>query len=229
MNTQIPVPFQVRETITLDRFVVGQNQQVIDACIQAQEPFIFLWGETGSGKSHLLQACCNRAAEQNQTCVYLPLAELKDESSDMLQGLETIALVCLDDVDALADNDDWQLALFHLFNRCRDNDCQLILSASQPPSALPFTLPDLLSRMGWGLTLRVRPLSDPDKKQALQAHARSLGMDLSPEVMRYLLAHFPRDLTSLWALISELDHATLVAKRKLTIPFIKSFIATSNR
>jgi DnaA family protein len=101
---------------------------------------------------------------------------------------------------------------------------RLIVTAPVPPAELSIRLPDLKTRLGWGLTLRLQALNDDDKLIALGSYARSLGLDLPPQVGRFLLSHYRRDLSSLRRLLDDLDHATLAAKRKLTIPFLKNFL-----
>ncbi|HKJ77017.1 MAG TPA: DnaA/Hda family protein, partial [Gammaproteobacteria bacterium] len=85
-------------------------------------------------------------------------------------------------------------------------------------------LPDLVSRLGWGLIFHVRPLSDEQMIDALQLRARQRGLDLPADVARYLLRHYRRDMTSLASLLERLDHASLVAQRRLTIPFVKQWL-----
>lgn len=132
-------------------------------------------------------------------------------------------LVCLDDVHRIAGNASWESALFMLFNQLREQDRVLIAAADQPPARIPIHLADLATRLGWGLVLRLQALADADKLAALGLYARSLGLTLPLPVGRFLLAHHARDLPALRHLLDQLDHASLAAKRKLTIPFIKEF------
>lgn len=224
MASQIPLRFVIREDQTFDSFLPGPNAQAVSLLQRGDEPLTYLWGEPGCGKTHLLQACCAQAVEQGRSCVYLPLNELLALPEASLDGLESLELVCLDDLQQARDNAPWELAVFHLFNRVRDAGHRLLVSADCPPAALPFELADLQSRMGWGLTLRLQALDDDQKQHALTARAHALGMELSAEVARYLLSRFPRDLSSLWRLLDQLDAASLSAQRRLTIPFVRSFL-----
>jgi DnaA family protein len=109
----------------------------------------------------------------------------------------------------------------------RERNGSLIASGREPPSGIPYRLPDLLSRLSWGLTLRLDRLSDDDKIAALELFARARGMILTRSVIHYLLTRENRDLSSLRRLVCRLDHATLAAKRKLTLPFVKTFLSDS--
>jgi DnaA family protein len=223
-NPQIPLRFQAREDKTFASFVPGTNHQLIGILRQSSEPFIYLWGEAGSGKSHLLQACCSDASARQLSSVYLPLIELIQHPATCLDGLETMDRVCLDDMQAIQGQAEWEAALFHLFNRIRDAGHQLLVSANAPPADIDIKLADLASRMNWGVTLQLQTLGDEDLLQALIARAETLGMQLKPDAGRFMLTRFPRDPQSMWQLLDTLDQASLTEQRKLTIPFLRRFV-----
>lgn len=228
MPEQLPLPFTFNPEMGFEQFHPGANAEPIRhlqrTAAGTGEPLIFLWGEPGTGKTHLLNACCRMACQLKRSASYLPLAVLGEHGPDMLEGLEYQDLVCIDELDQVVGDEAWESALFVLFNRLRELNRDLIVAAETPPAQLPIHLPDLKSRFSWGLTLRLHPLSDEDTLAVLELYARSLGLDLSPQVGRFLLVHYRRDLPALKWLLDQLDHATLAAKCKLTVPFIKSFL-----
>jgi DnaA family protein len=228
MAEQLPLRFGFNPELGFQQYHSGANSEIVAHLRHAAsghgDTLIFLWGETGTGKSHLLNACCQEACQGDLSVSYLPLANLRQYGPSVLDGLEHLGLVCLDDVHAIAGDDSWELALFNLFNCLRELGNRLIVTAPVPPAELSIRLPDLKTRLGWGLTLRLQALNDDDKLIALGSYARSLGLDLPPQVGRFLLSHYRRDLSSLRRLLDDLDHATLAAKRKLTIPFLKNFL-----
>lgn len=225
---QIPLQLRFNPEHSFASYVAGPNAPLLAAlrdCAQGQgEPLIYLWGEAGLGKSHLLNACCQAAHGEGLRSAYLPLQELHRYGPDALDELECLDLLCLDDVQAIAGDGLWETALFYAFNRLRDAGKRLVIAADTAPAQLPIALPDLHSRLAWGLVLRLQPLADQDKLAALTQRARHLGMTITPAVGQYLLAHCPRDLPALWRLLDALDHATLAAQRKLTIPFLKTYL-----
>jgi len=227
MNRQLPLPFFFNPEHGFDEFYPGTNAEAVEHLRRAAqgqaEPLIFLWGETGLGKTHLLHACCRDAHRAELYVSYLPLRLVRDFGGGILDGLEDQDLVCLDDLDAVAGDGGWEQALFDLFNRLRDAGHGLIVSAQSPPDGIHIQLPDLQTRLSWGLTLMLRPLADADKLAALSLRARQLGLDVPPAVGRFLLSNYRRDLPGLLELVEQLDSATLAAKRKLTIPFLKTF------
>ncbi|NOU21624.1 MAG: DnaA regulatory inactivator Hda [Methyloglobulus sp.] len=228
MAEQLPVNFEFRANQTFDDFYPGSNQEILGQLKKTVtgtgEQFIFLWGNAGHGKSHLLQACCYEASNQGFSAFYLDLVDPVSTDPELFAGLENFEIVCLDNIDALAGRADWELVFFNFFNQHRDRHHRLILSASCAPSALAFTLPDLQTRINWGLSLKIQALDDNDKIAALTYKARQKGFEISPQVAGFLLTHYDRSLSSLWSVLDKLDWASLAAKRKLTIPFLKQIL-----
>lgn len=228
MLQQVPLQLRFNPAQTFASFLTGGNEAAmaaLAACAAGRgETLIFLWGGAGLGKSHLLNASCQASHGAGKRSAYLPLAEIRRHGPEILEGLEQMDLLCLDDIHCVAGEQAWEHALFHLFNRLRDAGGRLIAAADASPPSLPLGLPDLRSRLGWGLTFRINALTDEDKLAALSQRAKQLGMELTPAVGHYLLTHCPRDQSSLWRLLDLLDQATLAAKRKLTIPFIKLYL-----
>ncbi len=230
---QLPLHFEFRANQTFDDFFAGSNQEIITHLQQSStgngERQIFLWGQSGLGKSHLLQACCQFAQSLQLSAFYFDLALVELPDPELLTGLEEFDIVCLDNIGRIAGNETWELAFFNFFNLHRDQGRTLILSASSPPNEIAIRLPDLKTRLNWGLTLKIQTLCDNDKIAALIFKAGQMGLEISSQAGRFLLTHYDRDLPSLWALLTKLDRASLAAKRKLTIPFLKQILNEESR
>lgn len=228
MTVQLPLPLHFPTRSTFDQFWSGGNEQLVHSlrttALDSAEPFLFLWGPDGSGKSHLLQAACHLGHQHGRAVSYLPMRELSHHGTEIFEGLEDRQLVCIDDLDRMLLNPRNEYALFALFNELRVRKHSLAVSARTPPTELPTRLPDLGSRLSWGMVFRINPLDDENTQAAIHLFAQELGLDLPPKVSRYLMVHCNRDFTSLRQLLSQLDNATLAAQRKLTIPFIKQFL-----
>lgn len=223
MSQQLTLGISLRDDATFDNYFAGQNDQVVHSLNEQQEPYVFLFGAKGSGKSHLLQAACHQAGKNNSPVVYLPLTE-EGLMPAMLDGLENMSLIALDDIDCVVGNEDWEYALFNLYNRVREKGSSMIVSSSEPLASLPIKLADLRSRLSWGPIFQLNSLTDQDKQFALQQRAKNRGLELADEVVTYLLKHSSRDMNSLFSLFEKLDKASMVEKRKLTIPFIKDYL-----
>ena len=200
---------------TFDNFVAGRNQELLACLHQAlagstPERCIYLWGETGSGKSHLLQACVSAAQNAHHSAIYA-----------QANVPEVVEMVALDDVEML--DEAAQIELFYLYNRIRDSGGMLLVSGKQPPQHLDLR-PDLRTRLGWGLVYQVHSLSDDEKAQALSRHAQDRGFTLSHEVMQYLLRHGRRDLPSLLEVLNALDEHSLRLHRTPSVPLLKEVL-----
>ena len=228
MGEQLPLGLQLKASARFSNFVAGPNAELIGQLRQAArapgETFFFCWGSAGSGRTHLLQACCHQAASDGRTVAYVSLRDTVGLSPALLEGWEQFDLVCVDDVDAVAGDPDWEEALFHLYNRMRESGSTLIVSASAAPAQLRIGLPDLLSRLGWGAVYQLKALDDTQRMQALQLRARQRGCEMPDETASYLLRRLPRDMPALFDLLDHLDQASLAAQRKLTVPFVKSVL-----
>ena len=223
--SQLPLSLSLREDATFASYYVASNQMIIDT-LQASasgqgESFVFLLGATGEGRSHLLQATCHHATTLGRSAIYLPLEYYNDYTPAVFEELEQYDLVCLDDIDCLIGMPEWEEALFHLYNRLRQAGSYLVVSASALPAELPCCFEDLRSRLSWGLLFQIKPMQDDEKLVALTLRASARGLELSEEVGRYLLHHYARSLERLFAVLDQLDQAALIAKRRLTIPFVK--------
>lgn len=228
MAQQLPLHFEFRANQTFNDFFPGINQEIVthlQQCIAGVgEQQVFLWGKPGQGKTHLLQACCHQAQSQNLSSFYFDLSNARLPDPLMLSGLDEYDVVCFDNVEHIAGNADWELAFFNFFNQHRDSGHKLIVSAASAPSDIGIQLPDLKTRLNWGLTLKIQSLADNERIAALIFKADQMGFEIAPQVGRFLLTHYDRDLASLWTLLEKLDKASLAAKRKLTLPFLKQIL-----
>lgn len=225
-HPQIPLGFEPGELFTFDSYVAGSN--IVAAGLAQQtalnngEKQLYFWGESGLGKSHLLQASCNLAAKNQQTVCYLTRAEIVGQSVEMFDGLEQLELICLDDIETWLTDEGWEVALFNLINRVRENGNRLMMASAHPPEEAFVNLPDLRSRLSWGPVFQLQNLSDKEKFQALRFRAKQSGLELPENVADYLMQRYPRDMFGLFERLSMLDKASMAMQRRLTIPLVKS-------
>jgi len=204
-------------------FVSDVNQPLVSALAAGEEePFLYIWGNGSPGLSHLLQASCNRATAEGRGAIYVPLADRAQFAPQILEGAESLSLVCIDDIEHITGDDEWEAALFTAFNAMRQTGTQLIVAGHMAAQQLPIQLPDLHSRLQSGLLFQLFELSDEDKLSALQLRARQRGFDLPDAVGEFILLRAQRDLSALMQILDELDHSSLQQQRKLTVPLVKS-------
>ncbi len=198
---------------TLDNFVPGGNEETLAALTgwlagQCPETAFCLHGESGCGRSHLLQAS--------------GFAYVDAAANPALAKVTAEQQLAVDNVDAL--DADGQIALFALFNQLKASGGQLLTAAPQPPAHLPLR-EDLRTRLGSGLIYRLLPLSDAEKAAAIATQAKERALKLSPEMISYLLRHASRDMRTLSMLVVALDQYTLEQKRPVTLPLLRELLS----
>lgn len=230
--TQYTLAVTLPDDETLQSFYGAKDSPAVQFIEQFLAPGkpqlpLYLFGASGSGKSHLLYAACVQAQEQGLTSQLLALDDFRQYSPRLFDGLEQLDLVCLDNIQAIAGDSHWQVALFDLYNRMVEQGKRLMIVADEAPLQLGMTLPDLVSRLQACTIFQLRLLSDDDKQKLLQQKARLRGIELPDEVARFLLNRQQREIRALVAILDKLDKASIVHQRKLTIPFVKDVLAQS--
>jgi len=226
-SPQIPLQLMPRRDSRFENYIGGPNSAVVEALKHVpDEPgsLVFLFGAKGSGKTHLLNALCHETRERQGRAFYLALKRLPQDAVASLQGLEELDLVCVDDLDVIAGNDVWEEALFHCFNRIRENNGRLLISSQKRLSALGLGLADLASRLAWGVSLQLLPLQEHDKLAVINLHSNTLGFDLPEDVQQYLLKRQNRSLAALIETVENLHQAALTHKRRITVPLAREVL-----
>lgn len=190
---QLPLPIHQSDDETLENFYAENNLLLLNSLqknfLQLHQQFFYLWGNKGSGKSHLLKGVCQHYLAQQRPALYVPLNKAQYFSPAVLENLEQQALVCLDDLQAVIGNAEWEVAIFDLINRVRETGrTLLIMSADQSPANLPVQLPDLASRLTWGEVYQLAPLNDKQKIDVLQKAAYQRGIELPDETANFCLS-----------------------------------------
>lgn len=198
---------------TLDNYVPGRNGAALQALRDiargaGAERFVYLWGEPGSGRTHLLRGLAQAAS--GRKALYLSGAP-----GDRMEDDKVIAV---DDVQDLSAGG--QIALFDLYNGVRAAGGALAASGNAAPAQLALRA-DLRSRLAWGLAFQLHPLSDAEKAAALREHARGRALDLPEDIVAYLLKHARRDMASLIGILDALDRYSLEKKRPVTLPLVR--------
>jgi DnaA family protein len=203
--SQLLLDFGPPPAPTLANFVAGRNVECLAALgallrqLHQGEPptgrFVYVWGTPGTGKSHLAAAL--RA-----------------------QGLSRLTVV--DDCQLLAA--DGQRELFHRFDAMTQAPgLALVAFGDRPPARLPV-MPELASRLGWGIVFLLEPLADDELEVALERAARDRGLPIGTDVIDYLLRHTRRDMSGLKALLDGLDRLSLERQRPVTLALLRALL-----
>jgi len=217
---QLPLGVRLRDSARFENFVIGRNDEAFRALAARAAPrIVWLWGRTGTGKTHLLQGACADTAGRGGSATYVDFADAARPA--WLDGCETLDLVCLDGLEFVAGDPDWNAAIFRLHTLMQEGAGCLCVASEPPPSAVDFRLPDLGSRLRAAAVYQLHELDDSGRSEALQRRAAMRGLDLSADAALYLVHHLPRDMHSLFAALDRLDQAALAARRRLTVPFLR--------
>ena len=226
-SPQIPLKLEPSRENRFEDYVLGQNAPVVESLkglVSEPDKLLFLSGSEGTGKTHLLNAACLAAREQGITAFYAGLRSMPKGSQQLLEGLENIDLVCIDDLHHIAGDKIWEEALFHCLNKIRSKQGRIVLTSRQRLSALTIELPDLRSRLQWGLRMQLQVLEEEDKLIVLDRYAASLGIEIPGEVGGYLIRHSPRNLASLLNMVGRLQQAAFISKRRITVPLAREVL-----
>ena len=226
---QMALDIGLHTTPTLDSFFAGPNSAALQhlrlwTTSQMPSPVpTYLWGESGSGKSHLL-----RAAQTELSSSGVSVGWLDADQNDRLIFDEAWTAVLMDDVH-LYNLEQQQLAFNWFVNALtpKSGSPRWVLAAGMLPPADLKLRDDLRSRLGWGHVYGLQVLSDTERRAVLRSEADARGLFLSDEVMSYMLSRFSRDLSSLMILLDHLDQFALQTKRAITIPLIKSMLEST--
>lgn len=224
---QLPLALSLRQRRDFDSFIPDGNEPLLAQLWNLADhgdDSLFLRGEMGSGRTHLLESTVNRVMDRGGRACLLPASELQALSPVVLEGMEAQDLVALDDLDQLAGRTDWEEALFHCYNRCRAAGTAWLVAAEQGPRHLGLALPDLATRLASGGVYRVRALDEDGLLALLEQRAGARGLALDPEVARYMVRRHERSPAALCETMDWLDRQALARKRRLTLPFVKEVL-----
>ena len=216
------LPFALHERGTFERFIAGHNGELVgrlrSPCIEFE--CLWLFGEPGVGKTHLLQAVCH----EQRDAAYIPAAEM-DAAAGSLDAYGRFATVAVDDVTYWMGGEASERRFMALYNALGGLASRLVLTADRSPRDVDFALADLGSRLRAAACYRVAPLDDEDKLRLLAGVAGERGLDLPEDVAQFLLARTRRGQRELLGMLDRLDEASLAQGRRLTIPFVKKTLA----
>jgi DnaA family protein len=220
---QLPLGVRLGDAARFEHFVAGPNREALER-LRGEEPprLVWLWGRAGTGKTHLLQASCAAVGARGGAATYLDLEA--GGTPALLEGCEALDLVCLDALERVCDDGDWNAAIFRLHTLMQDCGGRLYVATTAPPASLRFRLPDLRSRLLAAPVYQLHGLDEDGQIAALEHRAARRGLELTHDAAAYLLHRMPRDMHSLCALLDRLDEAALAAQRRLTVPFLRQVL-----
>lgn len=230
-HPQLTLALDTAPAVSFDSYHVDEDTALVRDSVRAfvdgtlDELQIFLWGDAGTGKTHLLNAACQSLSQRGYRVAYVP-GEMINQAG-ALEGMEYCDFLCIDDlqrIDHAAEVD-----LFHCINRCRQMSARLLLAADRPADCLGLELKDLETRLSWGLVCHAQMLSEEGLRNAFRKEIEARSLQASDEVLGYVLRRFPRRMSALKSVVDTLDEVSLSEQRRITIPFVKSVFGEAER
>jgi len=223
---QLLLGVKLNDDATFDNFYTGGSNHQLVQFLQTdmkllKESSVFLWGSKSVGKTHILQAMCHTFTAMDKPSIYLSMKDCHEMGPEILEGLEHLALVCLDDVDQVKGIQQWEQSLFNLYNRAKDTGAATLFSSQVAPIHLSIGLPDLCSRLQSGMVFPLHSLSDSEKSAMFKMRAVHMGINLPDSVVDFILQRSDREVSALLNVLTQLGQQSLELKRRITIPLVK--------
>ena len=214
---QLIFDFAERGYPGFDKFLGTENAELVYVLQHKHDPFIYVWGEEGAGKSHLLRAWVAQALDAGKKAVYIDAA-----ATPLTEAAFEAEYLAIDQIEKLGNEE--QALLFAVFNRFRNSGKGfLLLSSEHTPQQLVIR-EDLRTRMAYCLVYEVKPLTDQEKIDALVSMAAARQVTIDPEIFKYLLNHWRRDMDSLMQMLDTLDNYAVTMGKRITLPLLRQLL-----
>lgn len=223
--SQIPLPLSFDKRFSLHNYIADNasylSQHLTALFDETGETLIGLWGGSDSGKTHLLNACAHYARDCDVSFHLFDASLLVAAGAEGFSDLPAGSVLGVDNLDLLAGNRQWEAQFYQVVNRVKAGEIRFVFSLSRLPRDIGFRLPDIKSRLMWGLLIALDSPQDEQIETILKVRAKLLGLEMNDDVASYLLGHYSRKLSDQMRLLYELDHASLAKQRKITIPLVR--------
>ncbi len=229
--TQLIFPFQLNQRATFKSFFWSPDnidlKNRLDDLVNGDDfSELIIHGKNGSGKSFLMQAICNEFSSRKTKFAFMPMKKAIKMGHELFQNLSSLDAVCIDDIQLLLSNADWERAMFNLINECQQFNCSLIFALGGDKSLdETIKLPDLVSRIKRMEFMTLKKIEDELHYKALDFVSRQLEINLKKAELEYLLNHQVREFSILVENLIALDKQAGILKRKITIPLIKETLS----
>ena len=223
---QLTFPWNKTYKSSFENFYVDpSNNELISVITDlSQLDDIFIYGNKNAGKTYLLQSLCNAYSSAGKSSLYIPFEDVIKYGVGILDSIETMDLVCLDGLENIIADSEWEKGVFNLINNSLHSKCKLVFSASLETGSLNFSLPDLESRLRKLNSYELLPINQDNLLEALKFIAKLRSIDLGDKEAQYLLTYAKRNISDLVGILESLDQLSMEMKRRITIPLIKELL-----
>ena len=230
MISQIPLGINLRDEATFESFYPGDNDNIIEIVSnfivnqELDKRILVLTGVKDSGKTHILQSSCIKAEELSLTSIYLPLKQIKNISSQYLEGIENLNFICIDNVEVIMGVDKCEAALLKFLTNVEYKNGKVLIAVAETDNELKFNNQKLVEKLSISYNQPIEPLNDEQKLEAINLRANLRGIGIDERVAKFLIRNCQTNLSGLFSHLDKLDKESLANQRKLTIPFVKDVL-----
>ena len=234
---QLVFDFPIKPQYSFNNFVRCSGNEAAFAfanrllTADAAENLLYLHGEAGSGKTHLLSAIGRELSARRQVAIpVIPVEQLDPENCEATFALlRRLPALLLDDLHLLADDSSLRSALWQLFNDFYESGRKIVATATLPPKELTSLDEHLQSRFMWGLVAKLDISDDNSRRMILQKLAEDRQILLPEEVTGHLLVHLPRDIAALTDALDRIKHHSFATQRKISLRLARAALALNSR
>jgi chromosomal replication initiator protein len=227
---------------TFDSFVVGNSNRFAHAaCLAvAQSPAksynpLFVYGEVGLGKTHLIQAIGNYIIQQNgkTKVLYISSEKFTNEMIDSIRDDRTVAfrdkyrsvdVLLIDDIQFLAGKERTQEEFFHTFNTLYESNKQIVITSDRPPKDITTLEERLISRFEWGLTTDIKAPDYETRIAILRKRAQTENLNVPDEVINFIAEKIPSNIRQLEGALTKLVAFSTFTKKELSVSLAQNIL-----
>ena len=199
---------------------------------------LFIHGESGVGKTHLMQAIGHKIKELNPQARVLYIsshlfqlqfvnATRSNTVPDFINFYQSLDVLMIDDIQDMADKTQTQNTFFHIFNHLHQNNKQLILSSDRPPVSLGGILPRLISRFKWGLSAEVERPDYDLRYNILKNKIKRDGLPITDDVAEFVAKNVSENVRDLEGVLASLMFRATTLKKEITLDLASKVLSTS--
>jgi chromosomal replication initiator protein len=225
---------------TFDSFVVGSsNQMAYNASLAVsnkpgtQYNPLFIYGGTGLGKTHLLQAVGNYAIEKGSTVIYVTIEQfmndftfsLKNKSMEHFRNkYRKCDVLLIDDIQFLSGKEQTQEEFFHTFNELHNAKKQIVMTSDRLPSQIAGLVDRLKSRFEWGLTADVQIPGLETKIAIIEKKSELNGIHLSREIINFIATTLDNSIREIEGVLIRINASASLLNQEITLPMVQNLL-----
>ena len=229
---QLHLNVQLDDAISLDKFIDCSSTEDFLKILknstsdQSISNFYIIWGDTGRGKSYVMQGLRRKYTEDNKTTFHFSFKDKRVNSHEILMNLASLEALFIEDFELMEDSEDWEKAMFNLINECYMSGTRIYLSSTTVTKDLRIRLTDLASRLSSFTAIEIPEITEEEKIEALIQSSKRKGFVLDKKTVQYIVSYTSRNLSDLLKLLNELDSFSLQKKRKISPALVREMVST---